>query len=106
MDVKARAAQNTEPDKHVVLWENETTRIVVMHVTREIPEETHAHVTQVTRVEYGSGYAVINGKRTAPLHADDVIVIAPGTRHRIVATGNNFRLSLIYTKPRACDPWE
>jgi micrococcal nuclease len=77
-------------------------QIVFMAISEEdgeIPEEVHSDTTQTLRVFSGTGMLYANDI-VHPLQRGSVVVVSPGTRHRIVQTGElPLRLSSTYCPP-------
>lgn len=114
-DVSAAQLNGDELDKHVVICETPTTRVVVMAVTKEIPAEIHKYMTQCFRVTMGMGTLELHGgdsrepMKRYKLRKSTCVVVPPGVRHRIVNDDISLiplRVHVIYTKPSEMDIWE
>ena len=81
-------------------------QVTVQSVEREVPWETHQHVTQFIRVESGYGILYV-GDRSFALGPGEAAVIRSGTRHRIENTGGIRPLKLysVYTKDSSDTDW-
>jgi mannose-6-phosphate isomerase-like protein (cupin superfamily) len=84
-----------------VLHTGAKTQTVVMSIPPgdDIGEESHGRVEQILFCADGAGEAVIDGVRS-PFLPGDVVVVPPGTRHDIFATGEApLKIYTIYAPP-------
>lgn len=83
-----------------VLFTTNELQLVLMCLEsgEEIGMESHLSTTQFIRVEEGSGYAIVSGKKYR-LKDDDAIVIPSRSRHNIVAGKEGMKLYTIYSPP-------
>ena len=88
-------------DYRKVLYTNKKQQLVVMSLEpyEEIGKEIHKTISQFIRIEEGTGYAVINNKKTL-LKNGSVIIVDPNTYHNIVAGRNGLKLYSIYSPPK------
>ena len=88
-----------------VLFTAQKSQLVLMSLLpgEEIGMETH-DLDQFIRVETGRGVAQLNGK-DYPIQDGSALVIAAGTRHNIVNTGDaeSLKLYTIYSPPEHKD---
>jgi len=72
-----------------VLFTGEKSQLVVMSIPPggEIGEEVHAHVEQTLIFHSGTGTVILDGKEQV-IGAGDVVVVTPGTKHNVIASGN------------------
>jgi mannose-6-phosphate isomerase-like protein (cupin superfamily) len=84
-----------------LLFTGAKTQLALMTIPSgsDIGEEMHPHVEQVIFIASGQGKAILNGVESA-IHAGDVVVATPGTRHDIVNTGAEpLRIYTVYSPP-------
>lgn len=83
-----------------ILYTTKTQQLVIMSLNpyEEIGTEIHPSVTQLIKVEYGSGTAIVNKKRFI-LRKGNLIIIEPGEKHNIIAGKNGMKLYTIYSPP-------
>lgn len=96
-------AENTDFRK--VLFTGEKTQLVVMDIPvgGEIGEETHDHVEQTLYFQSGEGTIFLEGERSS-IHAGDVLVVTPGTRHNVVNSGiDSLKIFTVYAPPNHID---
>ena len=85
-----------------VLITDTYSQLVVMSLkpNENIGKEVHDDGMQYTRVEEGSGQAIINGE-TIDFKKGDAIIIHAGMEHDIVNTSNkDMKLLVLYAPPR------
>lgn len=83
-----------------ILFTSKQMQLVLMSISPydQIGEEVHKKVSQFFRVEKGSGYAVIAGKRYR-LKNGDAVLVPSGTKHNIIAGKSGLQLYTIYSPP-------
>jgi mannose-6-phosphate isomerase-like protein (cupin superfamily) len=85
-----------------VLYTTPHMQLVVMSIApgEDIPMERHSTITQLIRVESGTGRAYI-GDSHKELRDDTLIIIPPNMWHRIVNTSTSHSLKLysVYSPP-------
>lgn len=93
-------------DYRRVLHTGRYTQLVLMTLRpgEEIGLETHSGHDQFIRVESGSGYAELDGKRH-PLSDGSAVVIPSGAKHNVVNTSKTeaLRLYTLYSPPEHPD---
>jgi mannose-6-phosphate isomerase-like protein (cupin superfamily) len=84
-----------------VLYTNKKQQLVLMSLTphEEIGMEKHKTISQFIRLEEGSGYAIVEGKKRI-LKNGSVLIIDPNTYHNIIAGKNGMKLYTIYSPPK------
>ncbi len=96
---------NENGDFRRVLFTGAKSQLVVMSLPPggEIGGETHDHVEQTLYFQSGSGEAILDGK-TSPIHAGDVLIVTPGTRHNVRNTGTApLKIATVYAPPNHID---
>lgn len=83
-----------------VLYTTNTQQLVVMNLRPGVStgEEIHPNTTQFIRIEQGLGLAILNGNEFK-LSDGICIVVAPGTKHNILASETGLKLYTIYSPP-------
>lgn len=84
-----------------VLYTTDQMQLVLMSIKpgSDIKKEIHPHTTQFIRVESGTGYAEIEGKRMN-IGMDDALVVNAGSEHYIKNTGKtDLKLYTLYSPP-------
>ena len=102
-DIEAATTENDAFRR--VVYTGAKSQLVVMALPPggEIGEETHEHVEQTLFIREGEGVAVLDGVES-PLHAGDVLVVTPGTRHNVKNAGATpLRLCTVYAPPNHID---
>ena len=93
-------------DYRRVLFTGPNTQLVLMAIApgQDIGQETHTGHDQFIRIESGSGYAQLDGKRHE-LRDGSAVVIPSGTEHNIVNTSDSepLRLYTLYSPPEHPD---
>lgn len=107
-NLKEKALQNKEWDKHVTVYNDATKRVLiqVMAITNNVPAEVHKDEVQIVTAVSGEGFVRIipsggGGFDTyLPLKENVSVVIDAGTRHEIVNTqpASLLRIISIYCK--------
>ncbi len=88
-----------------VLHTGSKSQLVVMSIPPggEIGMETHRSVEQSLFFLSGTGVAILNGEKRE-LQAGDVLVVAPGTEHNVLNTGDvPLKIYTIYAPPNHLD---
>ena len=102
VSIEQDTKKNKVPDKHVIIYSDNQTRIALHNVVTEIPEEKHVHMTQFMRVERGVGTLYLDNK-FYKLYYGIAVYIPPGTRHRIINEGGKnmpLQIYLVYGKDK------
>jgi mannose-6-phosphate isomerase-like protein (cupin superfamily) len=93
-------------DYRRVLFTGPNTQLVLMTLRpgEEIGSERHGGHDQFIRVEAGTGYVELDGKRHE-LAGGSAVVIPSGTKHNVVNTSRNeaLRLYTLYSPPEHPD---
>lgn len=106
-NLKEKALQNKELNKHVTVYNDATKRVLiqVMAITDNVPAEVHKDEVQIVTAVSGEGFVRIipsgSGFDTyLPLKENVSVVIDAGTRHEIVNTqpASLLRIISIYCK--------
>ena len=102
IDIIAEARRNTYYRR--VVRTGALSQVVVMALLpyEEIGQETHRAVEQSLFIVDGFGTITLNGLRQS-VRPGDIILVAPGTRHNLVAGPAPLRLFTIYTPPNHID---
>jgi mannose-6-phosphate isomerase-like protein (cupin superfamily) len=107
MSYRANIVKTTQENKDFrkVLFTGKNSQLVVMSIPAggEIGEETHDHVEQTLLIQSGDGEGMLNGE-TFEIHAGDVVVVTPGTRHNLKNTGSlPMQITTVYSPPNHID---
>jgi mannose-6-phosphate isomerase-like protein (cupin superfamily) len=79
-----------------VIYTTKQQQLVLMNIpsNEDIGEEIHPHTSQFIRVEEGSGYAIINGKKIY-LKNSDALLIPSGVKHNVIAGKDGLKVYYI-----------
>ena len=102
-DIEDLTQDNT--DFRRVLYTGHNLQLVVMSLDpgEEIGEEVHDDRDQFFRIEEGEGVISIDGV-DHPVKDDDGVIVPPGARHNVRATGDEpLKLYTIYGPPEHID---
>lgn len=99
MHIIEAAQTNDAFRREVITGEHEQVVIMTIPPGGEIGEEVHPDTDQVLVFVEGEGEARL-GAESAPVRANDLVLVRAGTRHNFVNTGSRpLRLYTIYAPP-------
>lgn len=96
-------ADNT--DFRHVIFTGATSQLVVMSIPPggEVGQETHKDVEQMLYFQTGTGEAILDGK-TSAIVPGDIVVVTPGTQHNFKNTGKvPMKIMTMYAPPNHID---
>jgi mannose-6-phosphate isomerase-like protein (cupin superfamily) len=99
IDVMRLAREGDDFRRELATGPHSQVVVMTLQPGEEIGEEVHEDADQVLLFVEGEGEAVLEGERH-PVRAEQLVLVAGGTRHNFVNTGDGpLRLVSVYTPP-------